>query len=229
MRVSKNRLPLLAHHLNRAQRVAKILQLTWKPEWDEDYFNRQIDRLPAECIFRTTFYRESGGTYQSTSNDIKIHFQNRPIPDSNSLFVQQARSQEGLISDLRNLPTHGLGIYDQILKPRNILSNIKSTSSLFYVLAGLYLRTSTYSDILILNDAKRVCEGLTSNLLLYKGGKWCTPKISEGPVDGTYLSFLRTFLSISDSELELSDVKEADEVFLVNASLGFRRMEFNLY
>ena len=229
MRVSNNRIPLIVHHLNRAKRVAKIFQLRWKPEWDEDFFNAVAASIPNDCVFRATFYRDNGGTYQSTSNNIKVHFQNRPIPENNSLFVQQALKQDELLSELRKLPTHDLGIYDQILKPRNVLSNIKSTSSLYYVLAGLYLQTSTHSDILILNDANRACEGLTSNLLLFTSGEWYTPMLTEGPVDGTYLAFLRTFLPINDSELELKDVKEAEEVFLVNASLGFRRMKFNFY
>jgi branched-subunit amino acid aminotransferase/4-amino-4-deoxychorismate lyase len=83
-----------------------------------------------------------------------------------------------------------VGIYEAIAKPMNVLSALKSSNALLYVLASNFAKENSFDDVVLLNAAGRVCEATSSNLFVIKDEKIFTPSVTEGCVEGV----LRTVL-----------------------------------
>jgi branched-chain amino acid aminotransferase len=228
IRVIEGHFPLISFHLERARRTAGFFQMDWNDSWTSDFFKQSIDEKKLyNGLLRATFYRGDGGTYVPAENNIHISILVRNDTRINGLFFTEPSTEEILIEKLEALPVIKVGLYHKLTKPHSSLSSFKSTSSILYVLAGNYLKQSNYEDLILLNDSKRLCEGLTSNLLLLNKGNWLTPSEDEGPVAGTFLAFLRTFLPIVDAQISTSEMEASEMCFLVNASHGLRRVSLN--
>lgn len=72
-----------------------------------------------------------------------------------------------------------LGVYEEIKKPCNILSNIKGSNKLLYVKAKQYLKHNNLSNCVILNAEDRVSEVIDSNIFIIRGNKIYTPSLAE--------------------------------------------------
>ena len=127
-------------------------------------------------------------------------------------------NQKGLIIDL----------YKDLRKPVNILSNLKSSNSLVYIMAGMYAKENNMDDCILLNENNNLVEGISSNIFLIKGDKIFTPPLKDGPVAGI---MRKQILKIADNyglkisfedSLNENNLLEADEVFFTNAIQGIR-------
>lgn len=162
---------------------------------------------------RLTMFRSPGGLY--TPED------NKP---------QWIIEQEPLASEPFELNSRGLltGIYHDMPKQPSPLSQFKTCSSLFFVLAGLAKKENGWGDILITNPDGRIIEGLSSNLFWIKGNNVFTPMVSSGCVDGIMrreviaLSRNLGYPVVETSGATLGELMAADELFLTNAIQGIR-------
>lgn len=184
-----------------------------------DSFKKQIAMLVAKNKYapysrvRITMFRSPGGLY---------------TPEDNK--AQWIIEQEPLQSEPFDLNSKGLltGIYHDMPKQPSPLSQFKTCSSLFFVLAGLSKKENGWGDILITNPEGRIIEGLSSNLFWIKGNSIFTPMVSSGCVDGIMrrevISLVRNlgYPLIETSGATLSELMEADELFLTNSTQGIR-------
>ncbi len=162
---------------------------------------------------RLTMFRSPGGLY--TPED------NKP---------QWIIEQEPLASEPFELNSKGLltGIYHDMPKQASPLSQFKTCSSLFFVLAGLAKKENGWGDILITNPEGRIIEGLSSNLFWIRGNNVFTPMVSSGCVDGIMrrevitLSCNLGYPVVETSGATLGELMEADELFLTNSTQGIR-------
>ncbi|MFT7591805.1 MAG: branched-subunit amino acid aminotransferase/4-amino-4-deoxychorismate lyase, partial [bacterium] len=163
------------------------------------------------------------GTYVPDQNNVKSTHGFRPSYFPNASF---ALYQNEFNAVLELLPTTPAAIYSKALKPCTAMSNIKSSSALWYVKAGLHLRSLTnIHDLILLNEHNRVCEGLTSNVLIQKNMKWYGVAQEEGPIDGVYQRFLGSFVDIHYGTITTQQLRNADCILLTNAALGIRKVE----
>lgn len=109
--------------------------------------------------------------------------------------------------------------------PHPLLSRCKHTSALPKVMARAEARAAGADEILFLTPDGRLIEGAATNLFWVKEGRIFTPSLETGCLPGVARGWLLDWarsrkLETAEGEFFLTDLNEADEVFLTNALLG---------
>jgi branched-subunit amino acid aminotransferase/4-amino-4-deoxychorismate lyase len=160
---------------------------------------------------RLSIFRNQGGFYTPANNSAS--------------FIITATEYE---DEYFSLPAQGLktGIYSEQLKPISPLSKLKTSSSLFYVLAGIWKSANKLDDCFILNQEQKIIEGLSSNLFLVKNKVLYTTTNECGCVDGTMRKTIIEIASGNNIEVKYTngftekDIEVVDEILLTNAIQG---------
>lgn len=183
--------------------------------YDADAWKREILKLIERNFYthakvRLFVYRDAPGTYTPMSNRIGYFIEGMRYDQPSYNF-----NKEGI----------AIGIYQEMKKQRDFTMNCKTTNALIYVMASIYKKEMSLDDVVILNDAGRVAETTVSNIFCLKKGKLSTPALSEAPVMGTKRFEViniakRLGFEIDEVEMTLSDLNEAEEIFVSNAMLG---------
>ena len=161
---------------------------------------------------RLTVYRSGDGLYTPENEGKSYVIEAYPI-DENKY----------------TLNTNGLSvnIYNDLKRPRNILSQIKTTNSIPHVLIGIYKKEQGLDDCIVLNDQGRIVEELSSNIFLYKNNNLYTPSVEEGCMDGVMrkqvLQIAKEMnINVFEGMVNGSMLLQADELFLTNAINGLK-------
>lgn len=209
----------LNFHLSRLKRGMEILNIEIPSFLDESMLSKEITRLlNKNRIFgsarvRLTVYRNDGGKYI-------------PLNDSAGIIIET----EPLELKMYELNSKGytIEIYQDIKKPINVFSSIKSCNSLYYILAGIYQKKSNVNDCLLLNEHGRIAEAISSNVFIVKGDNIYTPAISEGCIPGIMREVIIKVASTlglkvnNQVAIPVQELYECDEIFLTNAITGIR-------
>lgn len=162
---------------------------------------------------RVLVFRNDGGLYTPENNSASVIVESSPLD-----FKFYQYNQQGLMLD----------IYDDIAKPVNILSSVKSCNALLYVKAGLYRKRNALDECIILNEYGRVAESISSNVFVVKKGEIFTPGLSEGCIPGVMrqvvINVARSlgYKVFDDVALNTKVFSTCDELFLTNAISGIR-------
>jgi para-aminobenzoate synthetase/4-amino-4-deoxychorismate lyase len=81
------------------------------------------------------------------------------------------------------------------------------------------------SEALLVNHRGELTEGSRSNIVLRRGERLLTPRVSSGLLAGVYRASLIARGGVEEATLTLRDLEECDEVLLCNALWGLRRAE----
>jgi len=218
MRMCNGKLQFAELHADRLRAAMKALKFDSYTLFD-DYFLRQKttelarkNKLNGNVRYRLSIYREGEGLYTPTSNKPGYILEASALPDGGYEL-----NQKGLIID----------VYDELTKPINKLSNYKTSNALLYVLAGLYQKQHRLDEAIILNQNGFLCESTSSNVFVVYENQVYTPALSEGCVAGVMRSVVLRLAKMNDIALVEAQIspeilKEADEVFITNASSGIR-------
>ena len=158
---------------------------------------------------RMVFYRESEGKYLPNEN--KIGFVAEIEKSENSFTL----NENGL----------KLGLFTEMRKDKSKFSNYKTTNAAIYVLASIYAKENIWDDCLLLNSENNIIESSNSNLFIVKTNRIITPPITDGCVDGTMRSFIKSQFDVHEKSITKEDLFSADEVFLSNAIEGVKWIE----
>ncbi|QKX18358.1 aminotransferase class IV [Microbulbifer sp. YPW1] len=82
------------------------------------------------------------------------------------------------------------------------------------------LEPGLFHEGVLLDAQGRVIEGLRSNLLVYRGGRWTTPSLRNCGVRGVMLDWLAARVEISEDDLLIPDLEQAEELAVCNAVRG---------
>ena len=218
MRMSNGKLQFAAQHADRLRAGMKALKMEGYSLMDE-YFLRQKttellkkNKIHGNARFRLTIYRDGEGLYTPEHNKTGYLLEGLPLEDAHYEL-----NKKGLIID----------VYDEITKPVNKISNYKTSNSLLYVMAGLFKKQHRLDEALILNQHGFLCESISSNVFVVYQKQIYTPALSEGCVAGVMrtivLQLAKTYqLPIIEAQISPEILKEAEEVFVTNASSGIR-------
>ena len=218
MRIIDQDIPLWDLHLARAKQSAEYLECEWFSFKQESVLKNYIlnNQPGGKDIARVDFFRSGGGTYTPESNTLETSCTYRGIPQRPSAFKFNSLDEV-----VKTLSPIDVKIYREAIKPITPLSWIKSSSALFYVKAGLYLKQhEQVSDLILLNDQGRVCEALSSNVLIKRHGQWIGVSRAEGPVQGVFQRHLQRNLDIQFGTIEMDELYDADKIVLTNAATG---------
>ena len=193
------------NHYNRLSFSLKELQLNISVSIDELF--EQVEYLAHQngltsCSARISIYRNSGGLY--TPETLHASYVIETIGEASNCFSLGDGLQ--------------IGVYDNHLKSKSLLSTIKSSSANLYVLASLEKKSRNLDELLLLNSDKRPIEGTNSNLFIFKEGKIFTPPLSEGPLLGCMRSLVQDHFAVEEVALNLKDIQTAEEIFFTNCN-----------
>ncbi len=81
-----------------------------------------------------------------------------------------------------------------------------------------------FDEILFCNERGEVTEGAISNIIVRKNGRYLTPPLASGLLNGVYRQyFLATRSAAEERILTMEDVENAEQFFLCNSVRGLRR------
>jgi branched-subunit amino acid aminotransferase/4-amino-4-deoxychorismate lyase len=218
MRYVKGKLKFPEMHIDRIQKGMKLLRFDNCSLIDTWFLREKVEELVrrnrtgADARVRLTVFRDSEGLYSPVSNKFGYVLEIQKLDES-----QYVLNKKGLIID----------VYDEIPKPVNALSNLKTCNAMIYVLAGIYKNQNALDEVLILNHHGFLCESMSSNVFVVYDRKLYTPALNEGCIAGVMRQVVMRLAKENDIELVEAQINpdilnEADEVFLTNASKGIQ-------
>jgi branched-subunit amino acid aminotransferase/4-amino-4-deoxychorismate lyase len=175
MRYMKGKLKFPEMHIDRIQKGMKLLRFDNCSLIDTWFLREKVEELVrrnragADARVRLTVFRDSQGLYSPVSNKFGYVLEIQKLDES-----QYVLNKKGLIID----------VYDEIPKPVNALSNLKTCNAMIYVLAGIYKNQNALDEVLILNHHGFLCESMSSNVFVVYDRKLYTPALNEGCIAG---------------------------------------------
>lgn len=227
MRMINGTLQYASSHARRLQLGMKALQLDGYMAMDAEFLREKAGELSTRNKarngrIRLTVFRDSAGLYTPIENKIAYAIEWETLEEQNYPL-----NPRGLI----------MNVYEEIAKPINILSNLKTCNSLTYILAGIYKQKNRLNDAFILNQNGFLCESISSNVFVRYNGTLYTPALSEGCIRGVMRQAvielaIKNSIPVIEAQINPQILNEAEEVFLTNATrgiqwvLGFNRKRY---
>ncbi len=218
MRVANGKLNFADLHADRLQLGMKTLKLEGYSNFDAYFIKEKVaelckrNKIAKNARIRFNVFRDSGGLYTPTQNKsaytIEASELQTPLYEING---------KGLIMD----------VYDDIHKPINKLSNLKTCNALPYVMAGIYKQQMRLDEMFILNQNGFLCESISANIFLVYKGQIYTPALSEGCVAGVMRKVVMELakehqLNLIEAQINPEILDEVEEVFITNSSKGIQ-------
>ncbi len=218
MKVKDGKLIFADEHLARLWKGMQVLQFDIPKHFSPDILEEQIISLVKKnghdktARVRLTVYRGDGGLYDAVNHFPNYIIQTWKLPEDNGEW-----NSNGLV----------LGIYEDVKKSCDILSNLKHNNYLPYVMAALHAKKEKWNDAIVLNTNERICDTTIANIFFVKDGIVSTPALPEGCVAGVLRNYLIQQLrkedwQIEEKEITLAELENAAEVFLTNSIYNIR-------
>jgi len=162
---------------------------------------------------RLTVFRNPGGGYTPENNACSYLIETSPLQHDTYRL-----NDKGLFID----------VFPALKKPIHPLSNLKTTNDLIYVMAGLYKKEQGLDECLLMNERDEIIESVSSNVFMVYDGVLVTPPLASGCLEGIMREQIMDCayalkMKVSDHlPLRLTNLMEAEEVFLTNAVKGIQ-------
>ena len=210
MRMCNGRIPLWDLHAARLFRGLDVLGIKIPKLMDSRGLREQCLELCRKnklehARLRITVNRGEGGILETVSNLPDVCIQSWPLEEAAPRF-----NQNGL----------RLGIYRDAAKSADLLANLKSSNYLVYAMAALFAKSHGWNDALVLNTRGMIADTSIANLCWVREGRLYTTSLSDGPVDGVMLQWLKGRLDIHEASANPDSLREAETVFITNAVRG---------
>jgi branched-subunit amino acid aminotransferase/4-amino-4-deoxychorismate lyase len=170
------------------------------------------NRIFKGARIRLEVYRNEGGLYAPSDDSVSWTMESSALEHE-----KYELNNKGLTAD----------IFGEVLKPVNLLSNLKTANALIYVLAGIFRRENALDDCFILNQYGRLTETGHSNIFILLDDKLISPPLSEGCIAGTMrytvLELAREAgYTVEERGLLEANLLDAEEIFITNAIQGIQ-------
>ncbi|RZK48400.1 MAG: 4-amino-4-deoxychorismate lyase [Pedobacter sp.] len=218
MRMLNGKLAFADLHADRIKAAMKALKLDGYNYFDSYFLKQKTTELLKKnrwfgnARFRLSIFRAGEGLFTPLENKAEYILESLEMPSS-----QYELNKKGLI----------MGVYDDIPKAIHVLSNYKTLNALPNVMAGVYQKQKGWDEAFLLNQNGFLCESTSSNVFIKYQDQLYTPALSEGCVAGVMRNVIIMLASMEDIHITEAQInpeilKEADEVFITNASSGIR-------
>ena len=218
MRLVNGKLSFAQRHLSRLMTGVNLLQLRMPDNFVsvslDDWCKKLAEKnnISGGARMRLTVFRNDGGYYHPQKNEASWLLEMWPHEAN-----QYALNEKGISVEL----------YQDIRKPINKLSTLKTANAELYVLAALYAKTMKVDDSVLINQNGNVIEATGSNLFAVKNGVLYTSPLSEGCVAGVMRNVIMEIaqenrIAVYEVPLPFSVLLNSDEIFLTNAVQGIQ-------
>ncbi len=215
IRVSEGHALQLPAHFERLSKGLQILDMQGQTPFTYAQFSALIkgfiaQQATANLRIRSTFFRQLGGRYTPTQQTFEYVLEATPLTESAYPVSTKALT---------------IGIAQQVRLAVDALSNLKTTSALPYVLAGIEKKKQGWDDCLLLNHEGHIAEAIAANIFLKIGNQLRTPALHQGCIAGVMRQqVLRLAPAMGYRVLEdivtIEDLRQAEELWLTNALQG---------
>ena len=207
----------LEAHLQRLYAGLEVLEFNWSDQLLKTIINEEIIRLLTRNRYkegarvRLTVFRNNGGFYSPTTNDISVLLESEVSDNKYEL------NKEGIT----------IGVYDEIFKPIHSFNSLKSANALLFVKAGIAKLKRGLDDLVILNSKGLICETISSNIFMVIHNRLITPPLSEGCLPGVMRQNILALapslgLEILETPVGVNAFEQAEEVFISNSITGVK-------
>ena len=208
----------LKHHLKRLNSAIEKLKLSTDHHLQLNFIEQviidllQLNEIYEGGFIRISVFRSGQGNYLPETNNL-------------SYIIESNRLKENSYST--NKKGLKIGVYDDILKPLNILSPYKLANAQLYVLASVFFKENQFDDAIIKNENGNIIETTNSNLFISSNGVLYTPALSEGCVGGIMrMQVINLAISngmlVYENPIQLQHLLSADEIIITNSIKGIR-------
>lgn len=104
----------------------------------------------------------------------------------------------------------------------------KTTFRPWYDEAMEKIKSGAVFDEIFFNEKGELTEGARSNIILEINGKWYTPPLSCGLLNGVLRQKLVKQAKVQEKKLHLEDLKKADKIYCINSVRGIVEAGFGL-
>lgn len=218
MRMIDGKLQFAELHADRLSAGMKLLKIDGHALMDAYFLKQKAsdlakrNRWAGNARVRLSVYRSGAGLYTPEHN------KNGYLLEGNALASNSYElNKKGLIVNL----------FEDLTKPINKLSALKTANALVYVMAGLFKKQNKLDEAIILNDKGFLCESISANIFVVYNKKIYTPALTEGCVAGVmrnavlYIAKTNN-IEVIEAEINPKILIEADEVFITNATKGIQ-------
>ena len=206
-------IPLLDFHWSRIEYTADVFSAHLPKRFNVESFKNMLLDLAlvndavTNARVRLQFFRKGGGLYLPDDSELGYTISLDKI-DSNKF-----ETGDGL----------KVGVRQDCFTLASMVSDLKTTNALIYILAAQLAQTEGWDEMFLLNDEATISEAIHSNIFLLKGEKIITPTLDSGCVNGVMRAYIISLFdenSIEERPVELKELLEADEILLTNAVRG---------
>lgn len=221
IRMRDNKLLFVEDHYFRLMASMRILRMPIPMEFTPEFFVDEANRLAEEVAvtdgrLRLQVVRKSEGKY---------------TPDDNNECVWWMELEE-IGSQDYTWTSKGLKVdlfKDHYIQP-GLLSTLKSSNALPYVLAGIFAKENGFDAMLLVNDKKMLVEANAANVFVLKDNILKTAPLEDGPLRGVFRKNLIGWakeigLEIKEESINPFELQKADEIWLTNTISGVQWVE----
>ena len=221
IRMRDNKLLFVEDHYFRLMASMRILRMPIPMEFTPEFFVDEANRLAEEVAvtdgrLRLQVVRKSEGKY---------------TPDDNNECVWWMELEELSTQDY-TWTSNGLKVdlfKDHYIQP-GLLSTLKSSNALPYVLAGIFAKENGFDAMLLVNDKKMLVEANAANVFILKDNILKTAPLEDGPLRGVFRKNLIGWakeigLEIKEESINPFELQKADEIWLTNTISGVQWVE----
>ena len=221
IRMRDNKLLFVEDHYFRLMASMRILRMPIPMEFTPEFFVDEANRLAEEVAvtdgrLRLQVVRKSEGKY---------------TPDDNNECVWWMELEE-LSSQDYTWTSKGLKVdlfKDHYIQP-GLLSTLKSSNALPYVLAGIFAKENGFDAMLLVNDKKMLVEANAANVFVLKDNILKTAPLEDGPLRGVFRKNLIGWakeigLEMKEESINPFELQKADEIWLTNTISGVQWVE----
>lgn len=217
LKIINGKISLEALHIERLMKGIAILKIELPGLFKPEKLVREIYQLAVKNKatelgrVRLSVFRGNGGLYDG-DRTLQYLIECWPLPDS---FRQL--NQNGLEID----------IFTEARKSIDPYSGLKTANFLPYTMASIYAKEQKLNDCLLLNTAGTIADSTIANLFIYTGDRFITPGSTQGAVDGVMRRYLISSMRaagylVDEAPVTITDLAQAQEVFLTNAIHGIK-------
>lgn len=221
LKMQEGKLFFIEDHYFRLMAGMRILRMPIPMDFTPEFFIEQAERLAEEVAIengrlRIQVVRVADGKYTPSEDQSTVWWMELEELES----IEYIHSEKGLTVDL---------FKDHYIQP-GLLSTIKSSNSLPYVLGGVYARENNLDAVLMVNDNKMLVEANASNVFVLKGDVLRTAPLEDGALRGVFRKNLLNWgkeigLQVKEESINPFDLQKADEIWLTNTISGVQWVE----
>jgi len=219
MRAVRGQVLLWEDHYLRLMASMRILRMEIPMHFTMEFLEDEIRRTITSksgmgngtARIRLTVFRNDGGLYLPSSNDISYIIECTAL--DNSFYVLEDAAIE-------------VELYKDFYVNPSLLSTLKTAHRLVNVLGSIYAKENNYDNCLLLNQDKMVVEALNGNVFLVQGDTIKTPPLKDGCLNGIIRKKLMEIVAKLENytleEVSISpfELQKADELFITNSVSG---------